>query len=81
MRVDPNDCSDAELIRAAGADAAAFGVLYERHALRVYTWSRRRLDWAASEGVYDAAGLGNGRRGRGSPVGPDGGLDRASVAA
>ena len=49
MRVDPNDCSDAELIRAAGADAAAFGILYERHALRVYTWSRRRLDWAASD--------------------------------
>ena len=49
MQVDPNDCSDAELIRAAGADAAAFGVLYERHALRVYTWSRRRLEWAASD--------------------------------
>jgi hypothetical protein len=48
MRVDSNDCSDAELIRAAGADAAAFGVLYERHALRVYTWSRRRLEWATS---------------------------------
>ena len=42
MRVDPSDCSDAELIRAAGADAAAFGLLYERHALGVYTWSRRR---------------------------------------
>jgi RNA polymerase sigma factor (sigma-70 family) len=49
MQVEPNDCSDAELMRAAGADAAAFGVLYERHALRVYTWSRRRLDWAASD--------------------------------
>jgi RNA polymerase sigma-70 factor, ECF subfamily len=49
MRLDPEDCSDAELIRAAGADAAAFGVLYERHALRVYTWSRRRLEWAASD--------------------------------
>lgn len=49
MQVDPNDCSDAELIRAAGADAAAFGTLYERHALRVYAWSRRRLDWAASD--------------------------------
>jgi RNA polymerase sigma factor (sigma-70 family) len=49
MRVDPNDCSDAELIRAAGADAAAFGILYERHALRVYAWSRRRLEWAASD--------------------------------
>ena len=49
MRFDPNDCSDAELIRAAGADAAAFGILYERHALRVYGWSRRRLEWAASD--------------------------------
>lgn len=49
MRVDLNDCSDAELIRAAGADAAAFGILYERHALRVYVWSRRRLAWAASD--------------------------------
>jgi RNA polymerase sigma factor (sigma-70 family) len=49
MEVDANDCSDAELIRAAEADAAAFGVLYERHALRVYGWSRRRLEWAASD--------------------------------
>jgi RNA polymerase sigma factor (sigma-70 family) len=49
MQVDSDDCSDAELIRAAEADASAFGVLYERHALRVYTWSRRRLEWAASD--------------------------------
>ena len=49
MRVDPNDCSDADLIRAADHGAAAFGVLYERHALRVYAWSRRRLEWAASD--------------------------------
>ena len=49
MRLDPNDCSDAELIESANEDAAAFGVLYERHALRVYRWSRRRLDWAASD--------------------------------
>ena len=49
MRVDPSDCSDAELIRAAGADAAAFGLLYERHALRVHKWNRRRLEWAASD--------------------------------
>jgi hypothetical protein len=48
MRVDSNDGSDAELIRAARADAAAFRVLYERHALRVCTWSRRRLEWTAS---------------------------------
>src|SRR5262245_4621094 len=49
MPVDSKDCSDAELMRAAGADAAAFGVLYERHALRIYRWSRRRLEWAASD--------------------------------
>jgi hypothetical protein len=48
MRVDSNDCSDAGLIRAAGADAASFGVSYERHALRVYTPGRRRLDGATS---------------------------------
>jgi RNA polymerase sigma-70 factor (ECF subfamily) len=47
--VDSNDRSDAELIRAAGAEAAAFGILYERHALAVYAWSRRRLEWAASD--------------------------------
>jgi hypothetical protein len=46
MQVDPNDCSDAELIGAADADAAAFGLLYEWHALQVYAWSRRRLEWA-----------------------------------
>ncbi len=49
MRVDSSDASDAELIRAARSDAAAFGVLYERHVLRVYTWCRRRLEWAASD--------------------------------
>jgi RNA polymerase sigma-70 factor (ECF subfamily) len=49
MQVDPNDCSDAELMREASADAAAFGALYERHALRIYAWSRRRLEWAASD--------------------------------
>jgi RNA polymerase sigma factor (sigma-70 family) len=49
MRGDSIDTSDAELIGAAGSDAAAFGALYERHALRVYTWCRRRLEWAASD--------------------------------
>ena len=49
MQVDSNDCSDAELLRVAGTDAAAFGVLYERHALRIYQWCRRRLEWAASD--------------------------------
>jgi RNA polymerase sigma-70 factor (ECF subfamily) len=46
---DARDESDAELIRAAGSDASAFGRVYERHALAVYTWSRRRLEWAASD--------------------------------
>jgi RNA polymerase sigma-70 factor (ECF subfamily) len=49
MRADSRDGSDADLIRAAGSEAAAFAALYERHALRVYTWSRRRLEWAASD--------------------------------
>src|SRR5262245_9249506 len=49
MQIDWSDSSDAELIRAAGTTASAFGALYERHALRVYTWSRRRLEWAASD--------------------------------
>jgi RNA polymerase sigma factor (sigma-70 family) len=39
--------TDAELVLAA--DPASFGLLYERHALRVYTWFRRRLAWAASD--------------------------------
>jgi RNA polymerase sigma-70 factor (ECF subfamily) len=41
--------SDADLIRAATSDAAAFGLVYERHALQVFTWCRRRLEWAASD--------------------------------
>lgn len=49
MSVDAHDDSDAELIRAARSDASAFGIVYERHALAVYTWSRRRLAWAASD--------------------------------
>lgn len=49
MRGDADDLSDAELIEAAGSDAEAFGVLYERHALLIYRWCRRRLEWAASD--------------------------------
>ena len=49
MQGDASGASDAELIRAAGSDAAAFGALYERHALEVYGWCRRRLEWAASD--------------------------------
>jgi hypothetical protein len=58
MRVDLNDCSDAELIRAAGADAATFGVLYERHALRVYNVESppARLDRERPDRGYVRAG-------------------------
>ena len=49
VTADSSERSDAELIRAAASNASAFGALYERHALRVYTWCRRRLDWAASD--------------------------------
>ncbi|MGH3050259.1 MAG: RNA polymerase sigma factor [Gaiellaceae bacterium] len=41
--------SDAELIRAAAADAAAFGELYERHVRSVFRWFERRLTWAAAD--------------------------------
>jgi RNA polymerase sigma-70 factor (ECF subfamily) len=46
---DTNDRSDADLLRAATSDAAAFGLVYERHVLQVFTWCRRRLEWAASD--------------------------------
>jgi len=49
MQGDSEPRSDAELIQAAGADATAFGVLYERHAHSVHTWCHRRLEWAASD--------------------------------
>lgn len=41
--------SDAELMRAASSDSSAFGELYERHALEIYGWCRKRLEWAASD--------------------------------
>jgi DNA-directed RNA polymerase specialized sigma24 family protein len=41
--------SDAELIRGAAVDAAAFGELYERHARAVFGWFERRLTWAAAD--------------------------------
>ena len=41
--------TDAELIRAAESDAAAFAELYRRHVPAVHAWFRRRLDWAASD--------------------------------
>lgn len=46
---DSHDASDADLIRAAATDPAAFAALYERHALRVYGWCQHRLRWAASD--------------------------------
>src|SRR5262245_36033932 len=49
MQVATRERSDAELIGAAESDAAAFGLLYDRHALEVYAWCRRRLAWAASD--------------------------------
>ena len=44
-----SDVTDADLIRDAESDTAAFGALYERHALTVYGWCRRRLEWAPSD--------------------------------
>lgn len=41
--------SDEELIRAAESDERAFGEIYRRHSLDIYTWFRRRLEWAASD--------------------------------
>jgi DNA-directed RNA polymerase specialized sigma24 family protein len=41
--------SDAELLREADADAAAFSELYARHVETVYRWFRRRIEWAASD--------------------------------
>ena len=41
--------SDAVLLRAAGADPAAFSELYARHVEAVYGWLRRRIEWAASD--------------------------------
>jgi RNA polymerase sigma-70 factor (ECF subfamily) len=49
MQGELSEGSDADLIRAAESDAAAFGALYERHALRVHSWCQRRLEWAASD--------------------------------
>jgi RNA polymerase sigma-70 factor (ECF subfamily) len=43
------ELSDADLMRAAGTDAAAFGELYERHVRAVLRWFERRLPWAAAD--------------------------------
>ncbi|HET6548273.1 MAG TPA: RNA polymerase sigma factor, partial [Solirubrobacter sp.] len=41
--------TDAELLRAAEGDAAAFGELYRRHVRRVHAWFARRSEWAAAD--------------------------------
>ena len=41
--------SDAELIRDARQDPAAFGELFRRHARTVHTWFAQRIAWAASD--------------------------------
>jgi RNA polymerase sigma factor (sigma-70 family) len=43
------DRTDAELLRAAESEAAAFAELYRRHVSTVHGWFRRRLEWAASD--------------------------------
>jgi len=45
----PRERTDAELIREAKSDPAAFAELYERHAAAVHSWLRRRIEWAASD--------------------------------
>jgi RNA polymerase sigma factor (sigma-70 family) len=41
--------TDASLIDEAAGDPAAFSELYARHVEAVFRWSRKRLDWAASD--------------------------------
>jgi len=41
--------TDAELLRDARRDPAAFGELYERHVAAVHAWQRRRLPFAAAD--------------------------------
>jgi RNA polymerase sigma-70 factor (ECF subfamily) len=48
------DRTDAELIKAAESEAAAFGELYRRHAATVHSWFRRRLEWAAADLTAEA---------------------------
>jgi RNA polymerase sigma factor (sigma-70 family) len=43
-----SDRTDAQLMRRA-SDPAAFAELYHRHSPAVYSWFRRRLDWAAAD--------------------------------
>ena len=41
--------SDAELIRLAHRDPAAFGELFQRHAPVLHQWFAQRIAWAASD--------------------------------
>jgi RNA polymerase sigma-70 factor (ECF subfamily) len=43
-----SDRTDAQLMRRA-SDPAAFGELYRRHSPAVFSWFRRRLEWAAAD--------------------------------
>jgi RNA polymerase sigma-70 factor, ECF subfamily len=49
MTDQPNERSDAQVLRDAAADPAAFGELYRRHAPTIHRWFGRRLEWAASD--------------------------------
>jgi DNA-directed RNA polymerase specialized sigma24 family protein len=49
MTTDDDGRTDAQLLRDAAREPAAFAELYRRHALTVHMWFRRRLDWAASD--------------------------------
>ena len=42
------DRTDAQLMRRS-SDPALFAELYRRHSLAVYSWFRRRLEWAAAD--------------------------------
>jgi RNA polymerase sigma factor (sigma-70 family) len=43
------ESTDAELLRLAEADAAAFGALYARHVAEIHRWFSGRIAWAASD--------------------------------
>jgi RNA polymerase sigma factor (sigma-70 family) len=41
--------TDAQLLADSSCDPAAFAELYRRHALIIYSWCSRQLEWAASD--------------------------------
>jgi RNA polymerase sigma-70 factor (ECF subfamily) len=45
---------DAELLRLAEDDPAAFGELYRRHVVAVHGWFQHRLAWAAADLTAEA---------------------------